>query len=265
VSVDANLNRGQKHGFLDTNAPATVPKEVLIAANGASVRTVNQADLTRPTLPVPNGFRRVEVLTNEGRFWYQGIRFSAIHRTTPLTMQVSYTWSKAEDRLNHWFPPEDSNDPELDRGPTGADTPHNLVAAAIWNVPGEHWLAKGWRLSGVMHSQSGSPYTIRFAGDPTGTQLTQCSSRGCQAARPGARNTARGPHINYTDVTLARTFGVGQDRFEFRADVFNVFNNWNLIADGYVATIGSANFGQHTGGSNVFPGRQFQFAVTYRF
>lgn len=265
VSVDANVNRGQKHGFLDLNAPATIPKDVLNAANGASVRTVAQADLTRPTLPAPNGFRRVEVLTNEGRFWYQGVRLAAQHRTAPLTMQVSYTYSKAEDRLNHWFAPEDSNDPELDRGPTGADTPHNLVAAATWNLPGENVFARGWRLSGVMHSQSGAAYTIRYAGDPTGTQLTQCSSRGCQAARPGARNTERGPHINYTDLTLARTFGIGGDRIEFRADVFNVFNNWNLIADGFVATIGSANFGQHTGGSNVFPGRQFQFAATYRF
>ena len=43
---------------------------------------------------------------------------------------MSYTLSKAEDRLNHWFAPEDSNDPELDRGRTGADTPHNFVASA---------------------------------------------------------------------------------------------------------------------------------------
>ena len=32
-----------------------------------------------------------------------------------------------------------------------------------------------------------------------------------------------------------------------------------------VGIVGAANFGQHTGGSNVFPGRQFQFAATYRF
>ena len=85
---------------------------------------------------MPNGFRRVEVLTNEGRFWYQGVRFSGRHQSAPLTLTVSYTLSKAEDRLNHWFAPEDSNDPELDRGRTGADTPHNFVASATWNVPG---------------------------------------------------------------------------------------------------------------------------------
>ncbi len=85
----------------------------------------------------------------------------------------------------------------------------------------------------MQHSQSGTPYSLRYAGDPTGTTLNQCSPRGCQVTRPGARNTERAPFINYTDVTLARTFQIGGDRLEFRADAFNVFNNWNLTADGY--------------------------------
>jgi hypothetical protein len=263
--VDFNINRGQKHGFLDTNAPASIPKEVLNAANGATVRTVAQADLTRPVLPMPNGFRRVEVLTNEGRFWYQGVRFSGNYRSAALTLTASYTLSKSEDRLNHWFVPEDSNDPELDRGRTGADTPHNFVASATWNVPGSNAFTKDWRLSGVSRAMSGTPYSLRYAGDPTGTQLPQCSPRGCQVARPGARNTERGDSIVYTDFTLARLFQVGQDRLEFRADIFNAFNQWNVTADGYVNVVTAANFRQHTGGSAVWPGRQFQFALTYRF
>jgi hypothetical protein len=58
---------------------------------------------------------------------------------------------------------------------------------------------------------------------------------------------------------------VGQDRLEFRADIFNAFNQWNVTADGYVNVVTAANFRQHTGGSAVWPGRQFQFALTYRF
>jgi hypothetical protein len=58
---------------------------------------------------------------------------------------------------------------------------------------------------------------------------------------------------------------VGPDKIEIRADMFNAFNNQNLLAGGYIAFVGNARFGQHTGGSNVFPGRQFQFAATYRF
>jgi hypothetical protein len=263
ISVDANINRGTKHGFLDFNQPATFPKSDLIAGR---TRTVTQADATRPTRPGPNGFRRVEILTNEGRSWYQGVRTSFQHRTEPLTLQVSYTLSKAEDRLNHWFVPEDSSDPELDRGPTGADTPHNFVAGTMWNVPGSGPVLGGWRASGVLHIQSGTAYSLRFAGDPAGSTLSQCSNRGCQASRPGARNTERAEVVNYLDLMLARTFAIpGSDRIEVRVDAFNVLNNQNYISDGYIGIVGSPQLGTPTGGNQVFPGRQFQVAATYRF
>ena len=270
IAVDANMNRGVKHGFLDVNAAAPIPKDVLNAAlasnPNAVIRTQAQADATRPTLPVPNGFRRMDVLTNEGRSWYQGVRVAVQHRTTPLSFTASYTRSKSEDRLNHWFSPEDSTNPESDRGPTGADTPHNLVTSITWNLPGSGPLLSGWRLSTVSHHQSGAAYSIRYAGDPTSSGFNfGCGQRGCQASTPEGRNTARGMFINYADLTLARIFEVGPDRFEVRADVFNLFNNQNLIADGYINLVGNPRFGQHTGGSNVFPGRQFQFVTTYRF
>jgi hypothetical protein len=129
-------------------------------------------------------------------------------------------------------------------------------------------LLSGWRLSTVSRHQSASPYTIRSAGDPVGYGSglgAACNSRGCQAATPGGRNTARGMFINYADLSLARNFEVGSDRIEFRADVFNLFNNQNLLAGGYINLVGNARVGQHMGGSSVLPGRQFQFAGTYRF
>ena len=272
IQVDANINRGIKHGFLDMNQPTPIPKDVLNAILGANpsanIRTQAQADATRPITPGPNGFRHMDVLTNEGRFWYEGVRIAMQHRTVPLQITASYTASRSEDRLNHWFSPEDSSDPELDRGPTGASTPHNLVTSATWNIPGSGVVFSGWRLSTVTHSQSGTPYTIRYAGDPTGKGLglnAACNSRGCQDVRPGERNTARGMFMNWADLSIARTFAVGEDRIEFRADMFNAFNNQNLLSGGYIGLVGNPRFGQHTGGSSVLPGRQFQFAGTYRF
>jgi len=272
IQVDANINRGTKHGFLDINQPPPIPKDVLNAALSANpnavLRTLAQADALRPNRAVPNGFRHMDLLTNEGRFWYEGVRIAMQHRTEPLQVSVSYTRSRAEDRLNHWFSPEDSSDPELDRGPSGASTPHNLVTSAMWNVPGSGPVLGGWHLSMVSHHQSGSPYTIRYAGDPTGAGAglgAACNSRGCQFSRPGDRSSARGMFMNWADISLARTFAVGPDRIEFRADVFNMFNNWNLLSGGYINLVGNPRFGQHTGGGNVLPGRQFQFAGTYRF
>ena len=100
--------------------------------------------------------------------------------------------------LNHWFSPENSTDPESDRGPTGASTPHNLVTSVMWNVPGSGGCLGGWRLSTVTHSQSGSPYTIRYAGDPVGYGSgvgAACNSRGCQPSTP-ERTQHRARHVH---------------------------------------------------------------------
>ena len=158
--------------------------------------------------------------------------------------------------------------PEDTEIPTGADTPHNLVNSVTWTVPGEGPLLSGWNLSVVSHHQSGAPDSIRYAGDPAGYGSglgAACNSRGCQASTPEGRNTARGMFINYADLTLAKQFPVAADHLEVRLDVFNVLNNQNLLAGGYINLLGNPRFGQHTGGSSVFPGRQFQFATTYRF
>ena len=52
LAVDANINRGVKHGFLDMNQAAPIPKDVLNAAlasnPNAIIRTQAQADATRP-------------------------------------------------------------------------------------------------------------------------------------------------------------------------------------------------------------------------
>src|SRR2546425_10307607 len=58
LTVDASVNRATKHGFLDVNQPAPIPTDVINGAGGKVVRSVAQADLTRPTPPTPNGFRR---------------------------------------------------------------------------------------------------------------------------------------------------------------------------------------------------------------
>src|SRR5256885_13227097 len=44
-----------------------ISKDVINASGGRIIRTTAQADATRPITPAPNGFRRIEVLTNEGR------------------------------------------------------------------------------------------------------------------------------------------------------------------------------------------------------
>lgn len=265
AAVDVNINRGQKHGFLDKNFPAPISRDVINAAGGVPVRTTAQADATRPIQPGPNGFRRIEVLTNEGRTWYQGVRFGWQYRAPSLQTSLSYTLSDAEDRLNHWELPEYSNDPELDRADSVANTPHNFVGSVTWNVPGQNVLAKGWRLGTVVHAQSGNPYTIRYAADLTGTTQTYCvTARTCNVSTPEGRNTARGASVSYADMNVTRLFALPNgNQIEFKADVFNVFNNVNFAADNYMNVLGNANFGKPV--SSTYAGRQFQFGAIYRF
>ena len=264
ASIDLNVNRSHKHGFLDSNYPTPISKDVINASGGRVIRTTAQADATRPIKPTTNGFRRIEILTNEGRTWYEGVRFSLQHRTNPLMVSLSYTFADAEDRLNHWEIPEDSSNPELDHADSASNTPHNFVASATWNIPGHGAALEGWRLSAVVHAQSGNPYTIRYAQDLTGTTQVFCTAqRTCNVTTPEGRNTARSAAVRFTDLTLTRTFGVGRNRLEVRADVFNLFNNANFTADGYIGIIGNVNYGKPTSGA--YPGRQFQFGGIYRF
>ena len=265
ASIDLNVNRSHKHGFLDTNYPTPISKDVINAGGGRIIRTTAQADATRPITPAPNGFRRIELLTNEGRTWYEGVRFSLQHRTAPLLVSLSYTYSDAEDRLNHWEIPEDSSNPELDHADSASNTPHNFVASATWNIPGRGAVLEGWSVSSVVHAQSGNPYTIRYAQDLTGTTQVFCTAqRTCNVTTPEGRNTARSAAGRYADLTLTRTFVLARkERLEVRADVFNLFNNENFTSDGYIGIIGNANYGKPT--SNAYPGRQFQFGAIYRF
>jgi len=116
-----------------------------------------------------------------------------------------------------------------------------------------------------VHAQSGNPYSIRYAQDLTGTTQVYCvAARTCNATTPEGRNTARSAAVRFADLTLTRTFALpGHDRLEVRADVFNLLNNTNFTADGYIGIIGNVNFGKPT--SNAYPGRQFQFGAIYRF
>jgi hypothetical protein len=250
VSVDVTWTRGYHQAYLDVNAPATNPP--------GNIRTIAEADATRPITPTVDGFRQIAELGNWGRSWYKGVQFAYNNRGEVLNWTVNYTLSKSEDMLNHWNVPEDSNNPLGDKGPTGTDQRHNVVGYATWALPGKSPIIHGWRLSAVGQAHSGQPYNITYGDDRNGT--------GNADARPGGRNTGRGAAYKNVDFTLARAFRLGKPQLELRLDMFNAFNFTNYVAGGYIGTLNSPNFGQPTGGEfGVFPGRQFQFGGTVRF
>jgi hypothetical protein len=106
-----------------------------------------------------------------------------------------------------------------------------------------------------------TPAYTAFSGSSSGTALPQA---------PGVhRNSLNLPGYKDVDLTLAKAFGLPNMRvlgenakFEFRLDVYNVFNNLNLDPTQISNNISNANFGTITGalaGRTATLGARFSF------
>jgi hypothetical protein len=141
----------------------------------------------------------------------------------------------------------------------------------------------GWQVSGITTWQSGTPVNVTITGDiaNTGTGSQRPNLVGpvpelnCQPNTSGAtqdvqrrlincydqsafalpaqftfgnagRNILRGPNSLSTDLSLMKNFVIhGDTRFQFRVEMYNVFNNVNYNNPG--ATVANPNFGVITG------------------
>jgi hypothetical protein len=90
-----------------------------------------------------------------------------------------------------------------------------------------------------------TPNYTAYSGTDYGNALPQA---------PGVRrNSLTGPGYRDVDVTLAKGFGLPNNRvlgenarLEFRIDAYNVFNNLNFNPTSISNNIANANFGQET-------------------
>ena len=122
---------------VDLNAPAPFDR----TAPG-QVRTVAQANATRPILPVAGGVRQVNVLTNLGEADYDGLQTQISYRRHPrLFAALSYTLSKA---TNTFEPDGNGIAPnqgvlsrlgEEERGPSVVDQRHRAVLTLTYQLP----------------------------------------------------------------------------------------------------------------------------------
>jgi hypothetical protein len=73
--------------------------------------------------------------------------------------------------------------PELARGLSNYDVPHNFVGSVIWEIPAPASLSgiagslvQGWQLSGIYRAQSGYPFTLALNGDRAGSKADTTGS-----------------------------------------------------------------------------------------
>lgn len=233
--------------MVDTNAPAPVSR--------FTTRTVAQADLTRPILPVPNGFRKIISLGNEGLSWYRAFELKVDRSVGRIQAVGSYTFAHANDRANDVVNdklPADSRNIAAETGRADNDVRHNLSLGLAWQVPESRPMMRGVTLSAYGLFRSSRPYTITYGDDRNGTTQNN--------ARPNDRNTGRGDSFQTVDLSIAKRFRAANRNFEGRIETFNVLSTVNF--DEYVGALSSPYFGKPV---SAFPSRAIQLVAVVRF
>lgn len=255
IGIDRNL---------DLNAPAPFARTA-----AGQTRSAAQADATRPILPVPNGFRRIQATVNEGSSLYHGLQLNLNKRLTHnFQLLASYTYSHTINTVEPDAPGGDPNDVNqvgaFERGDSLLDQRHRAAISGFWQLPFHFTVGE------LVTLASGRPFNITTGVDNNGD--------GANTDRPivgGAligRNAGRTSPVYDVALFLERDFHLTERvHLDLRAEGFNLFNHPNTVGRNGVYG-NNANgqplptFGQIVGGiANVDPGREFQFIGRLRF
>ena len=268
----------------DLNAPAPydISAEELEAARqdpnrspADLVRTVEEANATRPVAPVAGGAQRI-VMTEtagEARYWAANLNVIKDRGDDPYSYRLSYTLSRLRnntDDIN--FRAENANDFEAEWGPSVNDRTH--VISAVGSV----YPTEGLTLTLASLLQSGQPINrVPDAALFGGTRDLNGDGRSFADAYVGnsdrwpglARNSDRLPWSTRFDVSVQYAFPISGGRIVARADVFNVLNEENLSGFANNATQSNQiQVGPDDADiirKNAGPPRQFQFGLRYEF
>ena len=193
--------------------------------------------------------------------------------------------------------PQNNNDLAAEKGPA-CDVRNRLALSAVYDMPA--WersrltraLTADWRASAIFQVQSGLPLTISVFGDTAnaGTALGENPIRanvtGKQVFGPGtrnathwfnpaafaappaytfgnaSRNSVAGPGLETMDVSVVRSFALGEMlRLETRGEFFNALNHTNYGTPNRF--VNTAGFGSIT--ETTTPGREIQVSARISF
>lgn len=238
---------------------------------------------------------------------YNGLQANVTKRVgNGLTFQGSYTFSRAIDNDSaptgfYTIPgqqtrPQNSRDLAAEKGLSAFDIRHRFVGSYVYALPfytsrqGLRAAALGgWRLSGIVTTETGRPFTVYDSADPNagtlvdntrpnvlsnpnlprGQQTPQrwFNTAAFQRITPGTwgnegRNTLFTAGIIDFDMGLAKDFRLLRENdLEFRWEVFNIFNHPDFAAP--INDFNSPSFGRVL--STTVPEKQMQFALKFLF
>lgn len=235
---------------IDINAPASL-------ATGEQ-RTTAEADLTRPTIPAPAGFRLIEQDQSSGRGRFHALYVSLRRRlASRVAFDLAYTLSRAEndtDDIN--FRPVDSRRADDEFAPSLNDRRHVLAINGVVQLP------LGFDVAPVVFVSSGQPLNVTTGRDDNGDTVFNDRPAGV------GRNSERSPGFSQVDLSVVRQVRLGRVVIDARAEVFNVFNRANF--SGFF-NWGASGVRPDEEGTLAFqptqagPPRQFQFTGVIRF
>jgi hypothetical protein len=245
---------------LDLNAPA-----LFVRTAPGQVRSAAAADATRPIVPVNNGFRQINVMTNLGVADYDGLQTMARWRTARALVSVSYTLSSAtnttEPNGNGPGPNDFNQLGEAERGPSILDQRHRAVIVASWRLP------RDLTIGTVTSLGSARPFNATTGVDNNGDGAANDRpvTDGTVVGRAAFRGSAQYDASVFVEGGLRR----GRRQIRLRVEGFNVFNHANIL--GRIGVYGdaatpNANFGTpNTGLANIDPARMIQFQLRFVF
>jgi hypothetical protein len=259
---------------IDLNAPAPFDR----TAPG-QVRTVAQANVTRPIVPVNGGVRQVNVLTNFGDANYDGLQTQVTWRgNSRLFASLSYTLSKATNTFEpdgNGVAPNQGTISRLDeeeRGPSLVDQRHRAVLALTYALP------LNITIGTLTQYASARPFSATTGIDNNGDGAN--NDRPVINGHVVPKSAFRGTGTQDVSVFVENRIRLSErTSLLLRLEGFNVFNHGNYLGRGQTiygdTGTPSPTFGQLVAvGSatnalpafaNVDPPRMFQLQARFIF
>ncbi len=247
---------------IDLNAPA-----LFVRTTTTSVRTTAAADQTRPITPVPNGYRAINSIINEGWANYDALQMNLNKRFSHnFSLLLSYTYSHSINNIEADAPGGGANDVNqlgaFEKGNSLLNQTHRAVISGWYTLP------LRITVGGVATLASGVPYNITVGQDLNGDR--QNTDRPLVNGSIFGRNAGRGSPIYNVSAFIEHEIRLSERfRLSLRAESYNLFNHSNFYGRNGVFGPGVtplASFGLPNAGiSNVDPNRELQFLFRLRF
>ena len=262
---------------VDLNAPSVFDR----TAPG-QVRTVANANATRPIVPVNGGVRQVNVIMNLGEADYNALQTNLVYRGhRKMYASLSYTLSKATNTTEpdgNGINPNQSIISRLgdeERGPSVVDQRHRAVVTFHYQLP---WNFTAGTLAMLA---SARPFNATTGVDNNGDGATNDRPvvNGAVISKSAFRGTPTSEVAIFVENRIRLTERVN---LLLRVEGFNLFNHGNYLARGVTVygdgTTAAPTFGWFTPASaigadghaipafaNIDPPRMFQLQARFVF